>query len=160
MAAAEEEKAGKGPCFTPSKAEPHTIPETPDPDLPTLPPQPQAQGRARQRRRARIPSSSEDEVETLSAIENTPRKSGGLFSGLPFSKRLKKEDPSGQKDAENRMDMKQSIGNGLCAERSDGGGCGLNSGCGSDSRSVGGCGFGRSRRLFEAKKEEGMFIYL
>lgn len=48
----------------------------------------------RRKRRACILSSSEDEVDALCSIDTTPRKSATLFSGLPFSKRLKSGDDS------------------------------------------------------------------
>lgn len=71
---------------TPNKVDQlNTIPETPDTLLSSPKPH-----KPRQRRRA-VLSSSEDEVEILSPIENTPRKSSGLFSDLPFSKRFKKD---------------------------------------------------------------------
>lgn len=128
--------------FTPNKAHQlDTVPETPDPLLP-IPPKDDEEGhksekmrQLRRRRRPRISSSSEDEVKALSPIENTPRKTpGGIFSGLHFSKRLKKESQPSLSEQGHELGPKLM---------------------GGDQDVQGGSGLSSCRRLFGVKEDEG-----
>lgn len=107
----------------------NSIPETPDPKLPSSSKREgdQKAGQSRRRRRLRVLSSSEDEVGTLSPIENTPKKTNGLFSGLPYSKRLKQDPISQSKVADvlspgNRQDVENWVKG---RHQARGSGCGL-----------------------------------